>query len=114
MTNRIQHIITEIRSKQNDLMNMLQAEKEKNAQSLEKIEELEKKLQEMEQENSMISTKNATLHAEIETLKVTNEQLISNASSEVQNSVQRSVDHVQIDELVREIEYCIGQLKNNA
>lgn len=114
MTNRIQHIITEIRSKQNDLMNMLQAEKEKNAQSLEKIEELEKKLHEMEQENSKISTKNATLHAEIETLKVTNEQLISNAGSEVQNSVQRSVDHVQIDELVREIEYCIGQLKNNA
>jgi len=93
---------------------MLNAEKAENTENVAKIEELNSKLAEMELAKSVVSIENARLNSELGSLKSKLGQLKTDSEVKEQNSSQSVNDNVQIDELVREIEYCIGQLKNNA
>lgn len=116
MTNRIQHIIDEIRSKKNVLNDLLKLEKEKVAKSEVKLRELEELLKLKGQENDQLVATTKQLENELKLAKETNEKLSNDlkVSPPTPTSFPKVNDEVQIDELVREIEYCIGQLKNNA
>lgn len=116
MTNRIQHIIDEIRSKKNALSDLLKLEKEKVAKSEVKLRELEELLTLKGQENDQLVATTKQLENELKIAKEANAKLSNDVkvSATTPTSLPKVNDEVQIDELVREIEYCIGQLKNNA
>jgi hypothetical protein len=106
MTERIQHSMNEIRVKALEIHTKLVQERIKNqslqAQILEKEERLQSALQAgKESENA--------LNAMIDQLKLDLE-VAKNQIVEV-SVPQNGRNEEQIDELVKEIEYCIGQLK---
>ena len=106
MTERIQHSMNEIRAKALELHSELVQERMKNqslqAQILEKEQRLEFALQ------AGIDSENA-LNAVIDQLKLDLE-VAKNQIVEV-SVPQNGRNEEQIDELVKEIEFCIGQLK---
>jgi len=117
MTDRIQHIIEEIRSKKNAVSNLLKIERENlakandlNVQLSEKLAQESSNIQTLQHSNELLSNDLASAKQEIQSLK---EQLNMIVSEKISDPAIGK-DAVQIDELVREIEYCIGQLKNNA
>lgn len=119
MNEKIQHIIQEIRIKKDALNASLKQqtlrseELEQQAETLKS--ELEQKKSEINQlvnNNNQLTEDNAQLKNDISELKT----LLSEAKNQVVDVVSTGVakPYEQIDELVGEIEYCIGQLKNNA
>lgn len=119
MNEKIQHIIQDIRRKKDALNESL------HQQTL-KANRLER---EMEQLKSELTSKDDQIsHLQAESARLTNEKAqLVNDNSELKSLLEETKNQVintvkpgntnsqeQIDELVREIEYCIGQLKNNA
>lgn len=104
MNEKIQHIIQDIRRKKNALDDLLNQQKQKANQLEKEIEQLKSDLESKNSDISRLKNDNAELQS-----------LLEAAKNQVINSgVTENNGHEQIDELVREIEYCIGQLKNNA
>ena len=118
MTDRIQHIISEIRSKKDAIKDLLRIEREKVQSQDQRINALMTELEEGKKAKLALETELLRLRND---LSATQQELASVKQSQ-QNEVKTvesvsSVENkgnVEIDELVREIEYCIGQLKNNA
>lgn len=119
MNEKIQHIIQEIRTKKDALKESLSKQTAKANQLEQEVEQLksdliskDNQLLFLEEEQTKLQDEKSTLENDKVELKSlleeTKKQVINTATSE------NKVDHGQIDELVREIEYCIGQLKNNA
>lgn len=102
MTTRIQHIIDEIRRKTVALHHQLTLEREKNGSFQLEIQRLNDHLEMQKQKEEGFLSEIATLKMELEATK---SQVIEVSVP----SVGKTDD--EIDELVREIEYCIGQLK---
>ena len=102
MTERIQHIMNEIRAKALEIHNELVQERNKNQALQAQILEKEERLQSAKQlENEHLAV--------IDQLKL---DLEVTKNQVVEVSVpQNGRNEEQIDELVKEIEYCIGQLK---
>jgi hypothetical protein len=101
MTERIQQLIESIRLTCSGLHEKLVMEQKKNASYTSEIEELTK-------ENSVLLENNELLVVKIEELS-TKLRLAENNVNTVQGKDVPQED--QIDDLVREIEYCINQLK---
>lgn len=102
MTERIQHIMNEIRAKALEIHSELVQERNKNQVLQAQILEKEERLQAAKQlENEHIAV--------IDQLKLDLE-VAKNQVVEV-SVPQIGRNEEQIDELVKEIEYCIGQLK---
>ncbi|MBC9811963.1 hypothetical protein H9Y05_05675 [Crocinitomicaceae bacterium CZZ-1] len=104
MNEKIQHIIQDIRRKKNAVNEVLNQEKQKVHQLEQEIVQLKSDNESKQSEISRLSKDNAELQSLLEETK---NQIIN-------SNVPETNRHEQIDELVREIEYCIGQLKNNA
>lgn len=101
MSDRVNELIETLREKMILLKDQCAKERSKNDELVVENESLKSKLTEKSGEVSNLQTK-------IESLKE-----VQNATKE-QNVNQPEEDKIsddQIDELVREIEYCIGQLK---
>ncbi len=119
MNEKIQHIIQEIRVKKDALNASLK-------QQTLRVDELEQQTQllkvELEQKQSEISRlMNDNVQMESNNVQLKNDiaglqSLLEETKNQIVNSVSSDATkpYEQIDELVREIEYCIGQLKNNA
>jgi cell shape-determining protein MreC len=102
MTERIQHIMNEIRAKALEIHSELVQERNKNQVLQAQILEKEERLQAAKQlENERLAV--------IDQLKLDLE-VAKNQVVEV-SVPQIGRNEEQIDELVKEIEYCIGQLK---
>jgi DNA repair exonuclease SbcCD ATPase subunit len=102
MTERIQHIMNEIRAKALEIHNELVHERNKNQALQAQIQENEERLQAAKQlENQHLAAiDQLTLDLEVAKNQVVEVSVPQNGRNEE-----------QIDELVKEIEYCIGQLK---
>lgn len=105
MTGKLQQIIDEIRGKTETLHHQLQEERATTARLLQESADLKSSITEKEKHE-------AVLFADIDKLKMELEA----AKIQVQDPSDRSVRNREedIDELVKEIEYCISQLKNKA
>lgn len=103
MNGTIQHIIDDIRSKKRELDEQLKAEKGKVAACEEELTTLKSQLKASQQEIERLNQVVSGMQTQLESAK---NQVVGQDNSGDRN--------VRIDELVREIEYCIGQLKNNA
>jgi uncharacterized coiled-coil DUF342 family protein len=101
MTERIQHIIDEIRLKSQALHHQLNEEREKNRAFQAEMQLLTERLQAQKQRDEEHLAAIDALKAELEMTK----------SQVVENSTPSASKDVEIDELVKEIEYCISQLK---
>jgi chromosome segregation ATPase len=101
MNEKIQHIIQDIRRKKNALDDLLNQQKQKVNQLEQEIEQLKSDLESKNANISKLKNENAELQS-----------LLEETKNQVINSVEpKNNGYEQIDELVREIEYCIGQLK---
>lgn len=104
MNEKIQHIIQDIRRKKNAVDGLLNQEKQRVHQLEQEVVQLKSEIESKQSDISRLLKDNAELQSLLEETK---NQIIS-------SKVPENNRHEQIDELVREIEYCIGQLKNNA
>ena len=100
MSDRIQELVEEIRSKATQLRNQLDAAQSRNA--------------ELEDELKKVNSSVAAKEGELEALKLKYDDLQKNGLKEdtgVKVSTGHEISNEAIDELVKEIEYCITQLK---
>ena len=113
MTKQIQEIIDDIRSKKNVLNELLKSEKQKAANFEAENFRLNTLISKQEKEILQWNEKSAALKIELEDVNKDLEGLKEELQIASQSKpTEKLVDkNVQIDELVREIEYCIGQLK---
>lgn len=105
MTEQIKHIVLNLRDKYLGIHQQLTAERETNTLLSDEIVQLKNLLQLNENKSMQLEEKNLQLNNEIIQL---NEQL------ESQKAMVNSIDidkNAEIDELVREIDHCISQLK---
>ncbi|MBI1837193.1 MAG: hypothetical protein HYR91_08015 [Flavobacteriia bacterium] len=102
MTEKIQFIIDSIRLKCKDLHSQLQLERSKQL-------ELKTELDALTLENSQLKEKNSE-YMQTNNKLVTELEATIKQGIEMKQSVEINRD-AEIDELVREIEYCITQLK---
>ncbi len=103
MSDKALQLIDEIRSRSLEIKGKLDEERQNNAVLTNAIADLKKELEQRELELSVVKTKVAELEKEVLSSK---EQVINPVISSERNDEE-------IDELVKEIEYCISQLKNN-
>lgn len=108
MTEHIQHIIDEIRSKSQALHYQLNEEREKNTALQSELAVLNERLQSQKQKEEEFLSKENNFLSEIAALKM---ELDAVKSQVVENSNPVGRKDEEIDELVKEIEYCISQLK---
>ena len=101
MADRINELIKTIGEKVSSLKSQLSVEKTKSESLHNELESLKGRLKEKENEVQSHISKINDLKSEIENGK---KQYVS-------GSTEGNVSDDQIDELVKEIEYCIGQLK---
>ena len=101
MSDRVNELIETLREKMILLKDQCAKERSKNDELIAEIEALKSNLNEKSSEVS-------TLQAKIESLK---EAQSSVKEQNVNPSEEYRISTDQIDEMVREIEYCIGQLK---
>ncbi len=101
MTENIQHSINEIRVKALRYRDELKTVKEHNVQLEQEILSLQEGVSAFQSELNRTQAENTELKAEME----------ANKSQVVDSSVLHNRSEEEIDELVKEIEYCIGQLK---
>lgn len=112
MTQQIQDIIEDIRSKKNVLSELLKSEKQKATNFEAENFRLNTLISKQEKELSDWDEKNASLKKELEDVTKDLEKFKAELNSQsLQESASLSNKNIQIDELVKEIEYCIGQLK---
>ena len=102
MTEKVQQIINDIQRKTSVLYHELTSERSKNEQLQAELNELSDRLEQGKQELLQRLSEIEALNLELETSKI---QVVSEDSS----FARRKDD--DIDELVKEIEYCISQLK---
>lgn len=103
MSDKALQLIDEIRSRSLEIKGKMDEVRQNNAVLTNTIADLKKELEQRDLELSEVKTKVAALEKEVLTAK---EQVINPIVSSERNDVE-------IDELVKEIEYCISQLKNN-
>ena len=101
MTDRIQHIIEEIRLKSKALHHQLLEEREKNNALQAEVQLLNERLHHKNQQEEKNLAEIAALKLEMETTK----------SQVIEIERPQGKKDEEIDELVKEIEYCISQLK---
>jgi len=101
MTDRIQHIIDEIRAKSQALHKLLTAEREKNMELYVEISEMKDQLKQL---NLNLETKDQEIAGLNSVINAAKNQVVEGSSSNGRKDEE-------IDELVKEIEYCISQLK---
>ena len=101
MTENIQHSINEIRTKALGFRDELIAMKVQNEELQKELLALNEKCTVNADELSRLQTENAELKAEMDAMK---SQVVDSPYVPIRNEEE-------IDELVKEIEYCIGQLK---
>jgi len=102
MTEKVQHIINDIRLKSKLLHNRLISERERSSR-------LEVELKEVISQSELFKINNTELNHNITNLKSELETILKN-EIDSQNSIIENRDN-DIDNLVREIEHCINQLK---
>ena len=102
MTEEIQKIIDQILSKSNFLHKIVLEERDKNSHLNIEIERLNKLLSEKNEECLLLSK---NLDSVQSALSLTENKVIENPGQTIGKSEQ------EIDELVKEIEFCIEQLK---
>jgi hypothetical protein len=102
MTDNIQKIIDQILSKSNFLHKIVLEERDKNSHLNIEIERLNKLLSEKNEECLLLSK---NLDSVQSALSLTENKVIENPGQTIGKSEQ------EIDELVKEIEFCIEQLK---
>jgi len=105
MSARVHELLDEIREKSVKLKDQVTAERAKNATLTAEISELKSAMESKSQEVENLQSKVSELTDNIETLK---EQSV-NTNSEAPNGA--TLSNQEIDALVKEIEYCIAQLK---
>lgn len=105
MTPKIQQVIDEIRSKALKMHDQLIAERAVS-------DELRKELAELRSTISVKEAQEAVLFADIEKLK--GELEATRTQFQGDSDLDKRNRDEEIDELVKEIEYCISQLKNKA
>jgi septal ring factor EnvC (AmiA/AmiB activator) len=101
MTDRIQHIIEDIRLKTKALHHQLNEEREKNNTFQAEVQVLNERLHYQKQQEESYLAEIAALKLEMETTK----------SQVIEIERPQGKKDEEIDELVKEIEYCISQLK---
>ncbi|MEY3236942.1 MAG: hypothetical protein RI883_1043 [Bacteroidota bacterium] len=101
MTDRIQNIIDDIRHKSVALHQQLLDEREKNSVFQSEVQLLTESMELQKQEEIKLLSEISMLKAELEMTK----------SQVVENSHPSGKKDEEIDELVKEIEHCISQLK---
>ena len=101
MADRINELIKNIREKVSQLKSQLSVEKSKNETLQEEVNQLKLQLTSRQTEVESLESKIVNLQSDIVKAK----------EQSVNHSPETSVSDEQIDELVKEIEYCIGQLK---
>lgn len=104
MNDKIQDIIQEIRNKKKALSDLLINEKQKVLALETELAELKREAETTTNQLNQLQKENSDLQTLLEETKAQ-----VNVAKEPAN-----VGYEHIDEMVREIEYCIGQLKNNA
>ena len=102
MTEKIQHIINDIRLKSNSLHSQLVSERER-------AKELEVELNEVTSQKNVLESEKTYLNESVIKLKSELETIFKQRVDE-ENSITESRNQ-DIDDLVREIEHCINQLK---
>jgi predicted nuclease with TOPRIM domain len=102
MTEKIQHIINDIRLKSNSLHSQLVSERER-------AKELEVELNEVTSQKNVLESEKTYLNESVIKLKSELETIFKQRVDE-ENSIIESRNQ-DIDDLVREIEHCINQLK---
>ncbi|HLU87214.1 MAG TPA: hypothetical protein VKZ44_05625 [Taishania sp.] len=118
MNEKIQHIIQDIRLKKDALLASLNQQRQDISTLENEVSRLKSELAakdsviaDLKSENEKLSLDNKSQVDEISTLKA---ELVEVKNQIVIQPESKEIDQEQIDEMVREIEYCIGQLKNNA
>lgn len=101
MTERIQQIIVSIRTKMIQMHNQLVDSREKNSSLETENRSLKSQIEFLQQSNNALEVRLSDLELQLITAK---EQVASTPASVYRNEEE-------IDELVKEIEYCISQLK---
>ncbi len=101
MSDRINAILVEIKGKVNQLKDSLSIERSENEKLRLELVELKEQLETKEKEASELQSKFADLSR---TMNEKNEQVVGDSNG-------KYISEDEIDEMVKEIEYCIGQLK---
>ncbi len=101
MADRINELIQKIREKVSQLKGQLSVEKTKNESLQNELNQLKAQLDFSKNEVETLNAKIVNLQSDIAKAK----------EQSVESSNEIGVSDEQIDELVKEIEYCIGQLK---
>ena len=101
MSDRVNQLIEDIRGKVDLMKGKVTAEQNKNSELSQEIESLKAKLQSKENEVLQLNGKIQDLETEKNDLE----------SKNIAVPAENGVSEEQIDELVKEIEYCITQLK---
>ena len=101
MSDRIHQLVDTIREKSISLKDQVASEKAKK-------QELEQEVQNLKQEVSLKDGKVGELSSKVTEL---NDDLKTVKEQSITGSEGKGISNDQIDELVKEIEYCIGQLK---
>ena len=101
MADRINELIQKIREKVSQLKGQLSVEKTKNESLQIEVDQLKMQLNSSKNEVELLEAKIVSLQSDIVKAK---EQSVGGLN-------ETGVSDEQIDELVKEIEYCIGQLK---
>jgi site-specific DNA-adenine methylase len=102
MTKRVQQIIDDIRSKYIKVYESMLAEKKKSIALLEELKAYETK-------TAQVIAKNHQLEQIVEEVKIELETALLQGKESIQSAGLNRNE--EIDELVREIEHCISQLK---
>lgn len=105
MSARVHQLLDEIREKSVKLKSQVAAERAKNEALSTEISELKLEIDSKKQEVEDLQNKVSELSANIESLK---EQSVNSESSSQTGAV---LTNEEIDALVKEIEYCMQQLK---
>ncbi len=105
MNEKIQHIIQDIASKKQLLVDKIQELGSQLAISIKKQEDFEALITDLSKKNTLLEQQIVELQEELEFTKMKNVQI-------VEESVQvKSLTGEEIDALVGEIDYCLNQLK---
>ncbi|MES2588633.1 MAG: hypothetical protein V4622_06585 [Bacteroidota bacterium] len=117
MNEIISNKIEEIKSKFADLKQSLEKEKSENGNLLKVKEELETEIKNLEEGLSFSKNELSELRNSNEDLKKTKEELENQLNSKAElvepNQLSTRNNDVEIDFIVREIDQCIRQIKNN-
>ncbi len=107
MNEKIQHIISEIASKKEVLMEKIHELSSELDRSKAFQAELTAKVVEMSNKSALLELENVELKSELEKAKNENVQIVEEIAT------VKTLSIGEIEALVGEIDYCLNQLKNN-